>query len=135
MSYFLKRVLTISKAFSLISLIERLLCGTGLELDIVPVVPIESPKEYVWQPQRGAGGKKYITSVSKQLDFAKDRHLYNPSFTSVVRAIKWWRNYKELKPTDGEPGLSSFVIELIVSYLEIEKNVENDIFVSGKVPF
>lgn len=49
------------------------------------------------------------------------------SFTSVVRAIKWWGNYKELKPIDGEPGLSSFVIELIVSYLEIEKNIETDI--------
>ena len=101
--------------------------GTGLELDIVPVVPMSSPKDYVWQPQRGGGGKRYVTSVAKQLEFAQERKDKNLSFTSVVRAIKWWRNYKELNPIDDEPGLSSFVIELIVSHLEIEEKVENEI--------
>ena len=101
--------------------------ASGLEVDIVPVIPLSSPKEYVWQPQRGGGGKKYITSVTKQLEFAKDRKDNNSSFTSVVRAIKWWRNYKELKPKEDESGLSSFVIELIISYLDIEEKIENDI--------
>lgn len=101
--------------------------GTGLELDIVPVVPMTTPKEYVWQPQRGGGGKRYVTSVTKQLEFAKERKEKNTSFTSIVRAIKWWKNCKELKPVDDEPGLSSFVIELIVSHLEIEEKIENDI--------
>lgn len=101
--------------------------GTGLEVDIVPVIPIASPKEYVWQPQRGGGGKKYITSVTKQLEFAKDRKDKNPSFTSIVRAIKWWRNYKELNPTDDETGLSSYTIELIVAYLDITKGLKQNI--------
>lgn len=101
--------------------------GTGLELDIVPVVPLSNNDEYVWQPQRGGGGKRYITSVTKQLSFAKERKEENNSFTSIVRAIKWWKNHKELNPVDDEHGLSSFVIELIVSYLEIEEGVENDI--------
>ena len=101
--------------------------GSGLEVDIVPVVPLPSPQDYVVQPQRGGGGKKYITSVSKQLEFAKQRSSSNPSYTSIVRAIKWWRNYKELKPVDDEPGLSSFAIELIVSHLEITSGCANDI--------
>ncbi len=101
--------------------------GTGLELDIVPVVPMATPKEYVWQPQRGGGGKLYVTSVTKQLEFAQERKVRNTSFTSIVRAVKWWRNYKELKPVDEEAGLSSFVIELIVSHLELHENIENDI--------
>lgn len=101
--------------------------GTGLELDIVPVVPLSNTSEYVWQPQRGGGGKRYVTSITKQLNFAKERKEENSSFTSIVRAIKWWKNYKELKPVDGEPGLSSFVIELIISHLEIEEGIENDI--------
>lgn len=101
--------------------------GTGLELDIVPVVPISNTSEYVYQPQRGGGGKRYITSVTKQLAFAKERKEENTSFTSIVRAIKWWKNYKELKPVGDEPGLSSFVIELIVSHLELTEGVENDI--------
>lgn len=101
--------------------------GTGLELDIVPVVPMSKPIEYVWQPQRGGGGKKYVTSVTKQLEFSRERTEKNTSYTSIVRSLKWWRNYKEISPIDDEPGLSSFVIELIVSYLEIEEGVENDI--------
>lgn len=100
--------------------------GTGLELDIVPVVPLDTPVEYVWQPQRGGGGK-YITSVAGQLNFAKDRKDKNPSYTAIVRAIKWWRNYKELQPDDDEAGLSSFPIELIIAYLDINHGVESNI--------
>jgi hypothetical protein len=101
--------------------------GTGLELDIVPVVPISNTSEYVYQPQRGGGGKRYVTSVTKQLAFARERKERNTSFTAIVRAIKWWKNYKELKPVGDEPGLSSFVIELIVSHLELTEGIENDI--------
>ncbi len=100
--------------------------GTGLEVDIVPVVPIAEPKDYVWQPQRGGGGR-YITSISKQLDFSLELRKNNPSYTSVVRILKWWKNYKELNPTDDEPGLSSFAIELIVGYLDISKGIEQNI--------
>jgi hypothetical protein len=100
--------------------------GTGLELDIVPVVPLITPKEYVWQPERGGGGR-YITSVTYQLDFSKDRRINNPSITSIIRAVKWWRNYKELKPTKDESGLPSFAIELIASYLDITLSVEENI--------
>lgn len=94
--------------------------GSGLEVDIVPVVPLDTPKEYVWQPQRGGGGK-YITSVTKQLDFGAAHRTANSYYTSIVRALKWWRNYKELDE------LSSFTIELIVSYLETNKSVETGI--------
>lgn len=100
--------------------------GSGLRVDIVPVVPVKTPAEYVWQPQRG-GGSRYITSVTKQLNFASERRTKNSSYTSIVRAIKWWRNYKELKPTEDEAGLSSFGIELIVAYLDITKGVQSNI--------
>ena len=95
--------------------------GTGLEVDIVPTVPINDPEGYVWQPQRGGGGR-YITSVTYQLAFARGVKSNNYYYTSVVRALKWWRNYKELKP-----ALSSFMIELIVSYLEINYGIESNI--------
>lgn len=99
--------------------------GTGLEVDIVPAVPI-TPKDYVWQPQRGGGGK-HTTSITKQLNFSNELRRNNPSYTSIVRMLKWWRNYKELDPTENEPGLSSFSIELIVGYLDINKGVEQNI--------
>jgi len=100
--------------------------GSGLEVDIVPVVPIENPENYVWQPQRGGGGK-YITSVENHLDFSVSLRKNNPSYTSIVRALKWWKNYKELKPYEDEPGISSFSIELIVAYLDINRGVETSI--------
>lgn len=100
--------------------------GTGLELDIVPVIPIINPPDYVWQPERGGGGK-YISSVNGQIEFARLRRANNPSITSIIRAIKWWKNYKEIKPTKDFPGLSSFAIELIASYLDINKGVEENI--------
>ncbi|HMM80499.1 MAG TPA: CBASS oligonucleotide cyclase [Pyrinomonadaceae bacterium] len=100
--------------------------GTGMELDIVPVVPLDAPPEYVWQPERGGGGK-YITSIAGQLAFFATRRRFNPSITGIVRAIKWWRNYKELKPSKFEPGLSSYAIELIASYLDLTKGVEENI--------
>lgn len=100
--------------------------GTGLELDIVPVVPLSTPSGYVWQPQRGGGGK-YISSVDGQLGFFRDCRNANPSLTAIIRSIKWWRNYKELKPSKFEPGLSSYAIELIVSHLDITAGVEENI--------
>ena len=100
--------------------------GSGLEVDIVPVVPISKPARYVWQPQRGGGGK-YITSVENHLDFSLALRKANPSYTSIVRALKWWKNYKELKPFDNEGGISSFAIELIVGYLDLNKGVESNI--------
>lgn len=113
--------------------------SSGLEVDIVPVVPMDNPEKYVWQPQRGGGGK-YITSVEKHLDFSLSKRQNNPSYTAVVRMLKHWKNYKELKTTDAEAGISSFAIELIVAYLDekqgIESNIEEAIirffqFVSG----
>ncbi|TYB73019.1 nucleotidyltransferase [Bizionia saleffrena] len=100
--------------------------GSGLEVDIVPVVPLSSPEKYVWQPQRGGGGK-YITSVEKHLHFSLSLRQANPSYTSIVRALKWWKNYKELKPFENEGGISSYAIELIVGYLDTNKGVETNI--------
>lgn len=95
--------------------------GSGLEVDIVPVVPLESPAGYELQPQRGGGGK-YITSINGQLAFACARYNANHSYNAIVRCLKWWRNFKELKPE-----LSSFTIELIVAHLDLQEGIETNI--------
>jgi hypothetical protein len=100
--------------------------GSGLEVDIVPVLPINNPVNYVWQPQRGGGGK-YITSVENHLEFSLSKRQNNPSYTAIVRMLKHWKNYKELKPTEYDGGISSFAIELIVAYLDENKGVETNI--------
>jgi hypothetical protein len=80
--------------------------GSGLEVDIVPVVPLPKPATYVWQPERGGSGQ-YITSIDGQLNHAAAARKRSPLYTSVVRALKYWRNHQELKPE-----LTSFAIEL-----------------------
>ena len=100
--------------------------SSGLEVDIVPVVPLSEPENYVWQPQRGGGGK-YLTSIKNHLDFSLNLRKANPSYTSIVRILKSWKNYKELKPYGNEGGISSYAIELIVAFLDKTKGVESNI--------
>jgi len=100
--------------------------GSGLEVDIVPVVPLTNPDKYVWQPQRGGSGT-YITSVESHLEFSLNLRKNNPNYTAIVRVLKWWKNYQELKPYEDEGGISSFAIELIVAYLDETKGVETNI--------
>lgn len=56
---------------------------------------------------------EFKTSVDKQLDFISKIKIKHPNFSSIVRILKSWRNYKELE-------LSSFSIELAVANLLIE---------------
>lgn len=100
--------------------------GSGLEVDIVPVVPLSSPENYVWQPQKGGGGK-YLTSIENHLNFSLQLRKNNPNYTAIVRVLKWWKNEKELNPYEDEGGISSFAIELIVAYLDIVEGVETNI--------
>lgn len=83
--------------------------GTGLNFDIVPVVPIE-PEPYVWQPEKGSN-KRYVTSIENQLKFNSYFKDQNPNYTAIVRVLKKWKQVKSLK-------LSSFSIEIIEAWLE-----------------
>ena len=84
--------------------------GTGLEVDIVPFIPENGNTTYGRQPQKKLNSGEFKTSVDKQLDFIQKIKARYSNFSSVVRILKSWRNYKELE-------LSSFSIELVVAYL------------------
>jgi hypothetical protein len=85
---------------------------SGLEVDMVPILPIDGPGDYGWQPS-SRGEPPVMTSVSKQLAFIRDRKEQEPRFTALVRLLKHWRNYQELDDT-----FRSFLIELIVCHLQ-----------------
>lgn len=85
---------------------------SGLEVDLVPILPIEGPGDYGWQPS-ARGEPPVKTSVTKQLEFIRSRKNECPRFTSLVRLLKHWRNHHEL-----DDSLRSFMIELIVCYLQ-----------------
>ena len=84
--------------------------GSGLEVDIVPFIPEKGNTTYGRQPIKKLSSGEFKTSVDKQLDFISKIKVKNSNFTSIVRILKSWRNYKELE-------LSSFSIELVVAHL------------------
>ncbi len=91
--------------------------SSGLNVDIVPVKQIDN-SDYVEQPDKNM--KTYKTSPKGHIDFISKRKSANPSFSSAVRIIKKWKNLNEVK-------LSSFAIEMIISYLEITEGVNTNI--------
>ena len=84
--------------------------GSGLEVDIVPFIPERGNTTYGRQPRKRLNSGEFKTSVEKQLDFISEIKGKCANFTSIVRILKSWRNYKELE-------LSSFSIELAVAHL------------------
>jgi hypothetical protein len=91
--------------------------ASGLNVDIVPVKET-NVDDYVQQPD--AHNNKHFTSPKNQLKFIADRKEANVNFTTIVRILKKWKNFQEI-------NLSSFAIELIVAYLDIEKGIETTI--------
>jgi len=84
---------------------------SGLDVDLVPVVPIPGEPGYGWQPSsRGDGPVK--TNVSGQLAFIKARSDTDVRYRTLVRLLKRWRNYQDLA------ALRSFTIELLLAYVQ-----------------
>ncbi len=83
---------------------------SGLDVDLVPVIPIRNEPGYGWQPS-SERDNPVKTSIEGQLAFIKGRTEKDPRFKTLVRLLKKWRNEQELD------RFRSFVIELIVAYL------------------
>lgn len=84
--------------------------GTGLSVDIVPVIEDATRPGYGWQFDIH-DGTKVQTCAPCQIKFVRDRKDKDPDFRTLVRLAKKWRNRVELKP------LKSFTIELIMAHV------------------
>ncbi|MDP8204151.1 MAG: CBASS oligonucleotide cyclase [Candidatus Tenebribacter mawsonii] len=91
--------------------------SSGLNVDIVPVRDTNI-EDYVQQPD--INNNNFFTSPKNQLKFISERKEANSSYSTIVRILKKWKNFQELK-------LSSFAIELIVAHLDINIEVETTI--------
>jgi hypothetical protein len=81
--------------------------GTGLRVDIVPVIEAVSRPGYGWQFNRD--GSRIETCAPCQIKFVRDRKEKDKDFRTLVRLAKRWRNHAELS------ALKSFAIELILA--------------------
>lgn len=84
--------------------------GTGLSVDIVPIIEDETRSGYGWQFDIHDGSKMQ-TCAPCQIQFVRDRKNQDSDFRTLVRLAKKWRNYAEIKP------LKSFAIELIMAHV------------------
>lgn len=84
--------------------------GTGLSVDIVPVIEDENRPGYGWQFDL-QDGSKIQTCAPCQIQFVRDRKAADKDFRTLVRLAKKWRNHAELKP------LKSFAIELLMAHV------------------
>lgn len=84
--------------------------GSGLSVDIVPVIEDPHRSGYGWQFDIH-NGSKVQTCAPCQIKFVRDRKNVDGDFRTLVRLAKKWRNYAEVKP------LKSFAIELIMAHL------------------
>jgi hypothetical protein len=84
---------------------------SGLDVDLVPIVPIPGQPGYGWQPS-AQQGTPVKTSVEGQLAFIKKRSDGDPNYRALVRLLKKWRNVNELDQ------LRSFLIELLLAHLQ-----------------
>jgi tRNA nucleotidyltransferase (CCA-adding enzyme) len=83
--------------------------GSGLSVDIVPVIEDPSRPGYGWQFDQN--GLSLETCPKCQIDFVKARKDIDGDFRTLVRLAKKWRNYSELT------HFKSFMIELIMAHL------------------
>ena len=84
--------------------------GSGLSVDIVPVIEDDKRPNYGWQFDL-QNGSKVQTCAPCQIQFVRDRKSADKDFRTLVRLAKRWRTQAEQKP------LKSFTIELIMAYL------------------
>lgn len=84
--------------------------GSGLSVDIVPVIEDPARPGYGWQFDIH-DDTKVQTCAPCQIEFVRDRKDVDGDFRTLVRLAKKWRNRIELKP------LKSFAIELIMAHL------------------
>jgi tRNA nucleotidyltransferase (CCA-adding enzyme) len=84
--------------------------GTGLAVDIVPVVEILGKDGHGYQFDTGGG--RTLTCAPCQIGFVKKRKDADGDYRTLVRLMKKWRNYHEVS------GLKSFHVELILAHLQ-----------------
>ncbi len=80
--------------------------GTGLNVDVVPVLYEGDEEDRGWLVRKGTG-QRLLTSIPLHLKFMRDRkQLYGDDYKQLIRIVKWWKREKDLR-------FKSFMIELL----------------------
>jgi hypothetical protein len=83
--------------------------GTGLEVDLVPIVALDHDGDYGFQYSRSGDCVK--TSVKTHIGHYRAHAQIDPFLSEQLRMVKRWSYWQELD------GIQSFHLELALSYL------------------
>ena len=89
--------------------------GSGLDVDVVPVLYEDDPKDFGYLIRKHSG-QRVLTSIPLHLEFIRKRKAkYGDNFAQLIRFVKWWRLQR--CEIDKDFRFKSFMIELIWAYL------------------
>ena len=89
--------------------------GSGLNVDIVPVIYEENAEDYGYLITKDSG-ERVLTNISLHLEFIRKRKQMQPHhFRQIVRLIKWWVRQEKIK--DQNFKFKSFMVEMICAHL------------------
>ena len=89
--------------------------GSGLNVDVVPVLYEEDPDDRGYLLNRN-NGTWLETSVRLHLDFIRKRKQREQKhFAQVIRFLKWWVRLR--KTQDAQFRFKSFMVELLCSHM------------------
>ena len=94
--------------------------GSGLNVDVVPVIQDEDRPDYGWQFVL-EDGSTVQTCAPCQIQFVQDRKDKDKHFRTLVRLAKKWRNHTKPNP------LKSFAVELILAFLLDQEGADGSI--------
>ncbi len=97
--------------------------GTGLDVDIVPILYNGDPNWYGCLVSK-ENGEFLETCIPRHLEFIRTRKANDPDFAQVVRLIKFWA--RKQKNEDPNFRFKSFMIELILAHLSDNGQVLSD---------
>ncbi|MCY4354888.1 MAG: CBASS oligonucleotide cyclase [Truepera sp.] len=94
--------------------------GSGISVDVVPVIEDEGKPGYGWQfdPDDDSVTE---TCAPCQIQFVRDRKAVDADFRTLVRLAKLWRTFNEVD------ALKSFMIELIMAHVLDVEGVDGSI--------
>ncbi len=89
--------------------------GTGLDVDIVPIV-YDGNAEWDGYLYSSRSGKWVFTNIKKHLEFIKKRRMeHGAEYLQVIRLLKYW--IKEIQKNDEDFRFKSFLVELVMAHL------------------
>lgn len=90
--------------------------GTGLDVDVVPIIEDENPDDDYGYLMTKDSGDRVLTNITLHIEFIQKRKEVEPDhFKQVIRLVKWW--VKQQKNEDDSFRFKSFMVELICAHL------------------